>query len=89
MEKYHKLYSMGYNLSNKINSIYHSKQNKYFICRKIRIPKGVDQLIEVVNALKYNSKFYFHIVGNGSMKEKVHKALGALTNVSFMIRFLD
>lgn len=75
------------------NGLQSVKQNKfkYIIANKINIlfagrleyQKGVDQLIEVVNELKYNSKFYFHIVGNGSMKEKVHKALGALTNVSF------
>ena len=62
----------------------------YIIADKINIlfagrleyQKGVDQLIEVVKALKDNPKFYFHVVGNGSMKEKVHKALEPLSNAS-------
>lgn len=45
--------------------------------------KGIDQLIAVVNAFKCNPKFYFHIVGDGSMKEKVHNTLRTSTNVSF------
>lgn len=44
--------------------------------------KGIGQLIAVVTAMKENRKFHFHIVGDGSMKEKVQTALGNFANVS-------
>lgn len=44
--------------------------------------KGIDQLIEVVTTLKDNQRFHFHIVGNGSMGDKVYAALEKLPNVS-------
>lgn len=65
----------------KFNHIIADKINILFAGR-LEYQKGVDQLIEVVKALKDNPKFYFHVVGNGSMKEKVHKALEPLSNAS-------
>lgn len=44
--------------------------------------KGVDQMIAVVSALKYDSRFYFHVVGSGSMEPKVITAFKGLTNVT-------
>lgn len=44
--------------------------------------KGIDQLIAVVTALGNNKKYHFHIVGNGSMKEKVCRSLSVFDNVS-------
>lgn len=66
------------------------KQFEYIVKGKINIlfagrleyQKGIDQLIEVINTLKDNKRFHFHIVGNGSMKDKIHKRLGTLINVS-------
>lgn len=44
--------------------------------------KGIDQLIAVVTALGNNKKYHFHIVGDGSMKEKVCRSLSVFDNVS-------
>ena len=44
--------------------------------------KGVDQMIAVVSALKDDSRFYFHVVGSGSMEPKVITAFKGLTNVT-------
>lgn len=49
---------------------------------RLEYQKGVDELIKVVLALKDNSHFHFHIIGDGSMKEKVHAELKGLSSVS-------
>lgn len=74
------------------NGLQSVKQNKfkYIIANKINIlfagrleyQKGVDQMIAVVSALKDDSRFYFHVVGSGSMEPKVITAFKGLTNVT-------
>lgn len=44
--------------------------------------KGIDQLIAVVTALKNDGRYHFHIVGSGSLKQKVEESLGSLEFVS-------
>lgn len=44
--------------------------------------KGIDELISVVTALKEDERFFFHIIGDGSMKEKLYTAVEKLTNVA-------
>lgn len=44
--------------------------------------KGIDQLIEVVTALKDDYRYYFHIVGSGSLEQKVRDSVGNLSYVS-------
>ncbi len=44
--------------------------------------KGIDQLIAVVTALRNDSRYHFHVVGSGSLGDRVKEALGALPNVS-------
>ncbi len=44
--------------------------------------KGINELIKVVLALKDNSNYYFHIIGDGSEKEKLIKELSMQSNVS-------
>lgn len=44
--------------------------------------KGIDELISVVTALEKDKRFYFHIVGDGAMKEKLYSAIQNLTNVT-------
>ena len=38
--------------------------------------KGIDQLIAVVTALKNDGRYHFHIVGSGSLEQKVKESLG-------------
>lgn len=40
--------------------------------------KGIDQLIEVITALKEDARYHFHIVGSGSLEQKVRDSLGNL-----------
>lgn len=40
--------------------------------------KGIQTLVEVVNALCEYSQLHFHIIGNGSMKDFVKNAIGSL-----------
>ena len=44
--------------------------------------KGIDELINVVTALEKDKRFFFHIVGDGSMKEKLYSSIQNLTNVA-------
>ena len=44
--------------------------------------KGIDELIAVIKALKDENRFYFHIVGDGLMREKLNQSIQGLTNVS-------
>ena len=44
--------------------------------------KGIDELIAVVTALKEDNRFFFHIVGDGSMREKLYSAISDLPNVT-------
>lgn len=49
---------------------------------RLEYQKGIDELIKVILALKDNLNFHFHIIGDGSMKEKLHAELKDLSSVS-------
>lgn len=44
--------------------------------------KGIDQLIAVVTALKNDRRYHFHIVGSGSLEQKVKESLGGQNYIS-------
>lgn len=44
--------------------------------------KGINELIAVILALKNDDRFFFHIIGNGSMKEKLTNITRQLPNVN-------
>ena len=44
--------------------------------------KGIEQLVEVVTALKSDGRYHFHIVGSGSLEQMVKDSLGNLDCVS-------
>lgn len=44
--------------------------------------KGIDQLIAVVTALKNDRRYHFHIVGSGSLEQKVKESLGGQDYIS-------
>lgn len=47
---------------------------------RLEYQKGIDQLIEVVVALHNDDRFFFHIVGEGSLALQVDIAIGKLQN---------
>ncbi len=49
---------------------------------RLEYQKGIDELIAVIKAFQDDVRFYFTVVGNGSMKEKMEKAFEGLKNVS-------
>lgn len=49
---------------------------------RLEYQKGIDELIAVVTALKKDNRFFFHIVGDGSMREKLYSAVRDLPNVA-------
>ena len=49
---------------------------------RLEFQKGVDELIAVVKALKNDNRYYFHIVGSGTMREKVKRELGPMEMVT-------
>jgi len=49
---------------------------------RLEYQKGINELIAVIKALKNDNRFYFHIVGNGSEKVKLEKALKNIALVS-------
>lgn len=49
---------------------------------RLEYQKGIDELIAVVAALKDDDRFFFHIVGDGSLKEKLCFAMRELPNVA-------
>lgn len=59
--------------SNKINILF---------AGRFEYQKGVDELIAVATALEKDEKFFFHIIGDGSMKEKLYSAIERLRNVA-------
>lgn len=59
--------------SNKINILF---------AGRLEYQKGIDELIAVVTALEKDKRFFFHIVGDGSMKEKLCEATRSLNNVA-------
>lgn len=58
---------------NKINILFAGRLEKQ---------KGVDELIKVIIRLVPNQHLHFHIIGNGSLKDKIDKQLGGLNNTS-------
>lgn len=57
-----------------------SRTNILFAGR-MEAQKGIDTMIEVVKRMQFCDDYLFHIMGNGSMREKVEQALGKLPNV--------
>lgn len=49
---------------------------------RLEYQKGIDELITIVTSLKDDERFFFHIIGDGSMKEKLTLAIRGLKNVS-------
>lgn len=62
----------------------HLKPNKINIlfAGRLEYQKGIDELIAVVTALKDDNRFFFHIVGDGSMKDKLYSAIKGLPNIA-------
>ncbi|NPE11210.1 MULTISPECIES: glycosyltransferase [Bacteroidales] len=68
-------------LQKPFENIVKNKINILFAGR-LEYQKGIDQLIAVITAFGNNAKYHFHVVGNGSMKEKVSQSLSVFDNVS-------
>lgn len=65
----------------KFSNVQTDKINILFAGR-MEYQKGIDELIAVVTALKQDKRFFFHIIGDGSMKEKLTNAIQGLNNVT-------
>lgn len=71
--------------------IVEQKEFPYLVKGKINIlfagrfepQKGIDVLIEVITRLKNEHQFIFHIIGNGSMKDKILSSLNGMENVRY------
>lgn len=63
-------------------SIVKGKINILFAGR-IEYQKGINELIEIIKALKDDKRYVFHIVGDGSLKKNMIHALNGQTNVFF------
>lgn len=57
------------------------KKNILFAGR-LEPQKGIDQLITVVKELEDDTRYHFHIIGNGSQDKKIRTAFGGQPNVS-------
>lgn len=44
--------------------------------------KGIETLIKVIERLRDDDRYFFHIVGDGSMRETVERLLGTYSNVA-------
>ena len=51
--------------------------------------KGIDQLLLILNKFKNNSRFYFHIVGNGSRLEDIQNTMESMDNGRFYNRIFN
>ena len=49
---------------------------------RLEYQKGIDELIAVITALKDDDRFFFHIIGDGSLKEKLYSVMRELPNVA-------
>lgn len=49
---------------------------------RFEFQKGIDELIAVVTALRKDERFFFHIIGDGLMKEKLFSAITGFNNVA-------
>ena len=63
-------------------NIVNGKINVLFAGR-LEYQKGIDQLIETIVRLRENNKIHFHIIGNGSLKEKLISGLSTCKNFSY------
>lgn len=51
--------------------------------------KGIDQLLLILNKFKNNSRFYFHIVGNGSRLKDIQNTMESMDNGRFYNRIFN
>lgn len=49
---------------------------------RLEYQKGVDELITIIKALKDDNRFFFHIIGDGSMKEKLLETIKDFDNAA-------
>ena len=49
---------------------------------RLEYQKGIDELIAVVKKLSNDNRYYFHIVGSGSLADKMKAELGSMDSVS-------
>lgn len=63
------------------DGIVEGKKNILFAGR-LEPQKGIDVLVEIISRLSGDSRFFFHVVGDGSMHAFVQSKLGGLPNVS-------
>lgn len=49
---------------------------------RFEFQKGIDELIAVITALEKDERFFFHVIGDGSMKDKLYSAVKELNNVA-------
>ncbi len=62
-------------------SIAEGKTNILFAGR-LEAQKGIDVLLATITALQGNTNYHFHIIGTGSMKDKVQATVGGYENVT-------
>ncbi len=62
------------------------KENKINIlfAGRLEYQKGIDELINIVTTLKNDNRFHFHIIGNGSLQQKLYDSVNELQNVTLM-----
>jgi len=65
----------------KFNNLKTNRINILFAGR-LEHQKGIEELITVVKELKEDNRFFFHIIGDGSMKELLYSAIKDLPNVA-------
>ena len=70
---------VGETLQKSFDSIVVGKRNILFAGR-LEPQKGIDELCEVVRRMEKNESIFFHIVGNGSSRDKID-SLRSLSNV--------
>lgn len=59
-----------------------TKKINILFAGRLEFQKGIDELIAVVKVLEKDERFFFHIIGDGSMKEKLYSAIAGLSNVA-------
>ena len=84
--EYHQTASIIYNgvapsTQKPFDGIVEGKKNILFAGR-LEPQKGIDVLVEIISRLSGDGRFFFHVVGDGSMHAFVQNKLGGLPNVS-------
>lgn len=51
--------------------------------------KGIDELVAVLRHYKKDSRFFFHVVGSGSMQQKVEETIGEMDNAQLYDRIYN